>query len=268
MLFLLLNLCLISFCLSLSDVTTLNGFIDETRDTLRLLQQENLNNNLKPRRFPSRLYNLTDAVHVQQRSINLIGFSVDCTVLPLSKRYMQIRAGIGLDTFIVAINLPRNETATFPSFLRKVQAESFMTGTEAMLLIHHILSRLGIKRCYLTNGAKFRYEYRAKPGEVAQEQFIPLISLRCIEGRVSDWYEEFGYSNGNKEQIAREMQRVHNSSIQTNDSVRSLGPWLQSLWDKSDKNDFHRAYKDSKVIVRFTRLLGLRDNMLWSSHID
>ena len=89
-----------------------------------------------------------------------------------------------------------------------------------------------------------------------------MMDLRCIRGKHSDWYSEFGYFNQNKAQIAAEMARIN--AIPYGNS--SLGPWLYSLWNKSDKTDFHRAYQYN--LWRFFPLTMLKDSDQWIVHFD
>ena len=242
------------------SVTTVDGFIAETQDTLSfILRNQNEAIGWKAS-FPSKLYNLTEIIHVQHRSITLIGFCFESTVLTICRKpYLQISSSGGMNSFLIAVD--------GSAYILNLHTEPNLSGTDAMLLIHSILSRLGVKQCKLENTAKVRYQFRAKPDESERQAFIPMICLRCIKGELSDWFANFGYSNENQWQIAEEMQKVHNIPLDTS-SRGSFGPWLLSLWNQADKAEFHKVYENSKS--RFSKLLRLRDdrNSPWTAHID
>lgn len=257
--------------LSADALTTVDGFILDTQSTLSFLHQNRQNDAIRRKsRFPSKLYNLTDVVNTRQRSIKLFGFYIETTVLTIyRKRYLQIMSSGGMDSFLVAVDLSGYQTANFSAYILNLYTEPTLSGTESMLLIHYILSRLGVKQSKLQNTARLRYQFRATSDGKRQNAFIPMICLRCTKGKLSDWYDEFGYSNNNKWQIAQEMQKIHNMPlpVTSNCSFQSFGPWLLSLWNQPDKYDFHQAFQSTKN--RFNELLKLRDdrNSPWIADI-
>ena len=125
------------------------------------------------------------------------------------------------------------------------------SGTVIMMLVQHLLIEIGVRTCSLINCAKVRYEGGS----------VPLIYLRCIRGKTTDWYSDFGYFNGQKAQIATEMRRIHDSPYRNT----SFGPWLLALWNQANKTDFDSALK--KNDWRFLHLRELRDSGYWVARL-
>ena len=256
---------------SISVETTLDGFIAETQNTLDLMIETYGKSWSK---VPVKLYNLTDVVSVEHRSmhsnessqfIDLNGF---CILTRCRNDYIQIASCEGINGLFVAVHYPRHPLHHLNAHIVDLNAVLVpaMTGTEVLLLIHHILSRLGVKWSSLLNCAKLYYQYQSTPNSTAITTSIPLIHLRCIRGKISDWYSEFGYFNQNKDQIANEMHNIYHTEIKdSSHSNRTLGPWLFALWNKSDKTDFHRAYQ--YYLWRYQILTELRKGK-WVSYFD
>ena len=139
------------------------------------------------------------------------------------------------------------------------------TGTQIMHIVHHILPRLGVGDASVQNKARFAYEYRGCGGNTLKTH-ISLIELRCIRGRTTDWYAEFGYFNGRTSCIALRMQAIYNNPVQDKKgNLRinaTLGPYLLDLWMRSDKTEFHKAYL--RVLGEFECLVALRDDGKWT----
>ena len=196
---------------------------------------------------------------MQQRKIQMIGFRirtrtiVDC---------MQIFGFDGFEsdsaTFLVSLQYAKNahsltnpDLTAFIHDVRSGTTNQRLSGTEIVLLIHHILLGIGVKSSSLHNAAKLRYNFWG------HRKFIPLICLRCIRGKTSDWYSDFGYFNINRKAIASEMAKIHDTPYQGS----TFGPWLHALWNQSDITDFHMAYQNN--LWRFTWLKKLRDTGDW-----
>lgn len=243
-------------CVVFQSETTIDGFIYETRDTLRGWT-----------RFPSKLYNISDKVVTGSRTIQLSGF---CIQTHARKKFMQILSSDGmecsfkLDSFCLAVHYPPNRTGDPDAFILDLNAIPSMSGTDALLLVLYILRRIGARSCSLQNFAKLPYEYRAESNCTITGSYIQLIHLRCIKGKNSDWYSDFGFFNGQQAQIAREMERIHDSPAPCNyHGIPSLGPLLYSLWNQSDKAEFHTTYQSCKS--RFHTLTQLRDHCAWTA---
>ena len=148
--------------------------------------------------------------------------------------------------------------------IQNIRTDSSLTGTEVVLLIHHILKRIGIKTCSLLNRAQFAYHYYSQRHMSILRDSMPLIHLRCICGKSTDWYSNFGYHNGisNMERIAEEMKRIHD--IRTKSC--SLGPMLFELWMQKNKTEFHRVYTHFED--EFVSLTALRDCDEWMVYFE
>ena len=138
-----------------------------------------------------------------------------------------------------------------------------LTGTESMLLIEHILSRMSIQRTSLVNKARITHFFGG------HQLSISLIELRCISGKTTDWYSDFGFFNEYKDEIAMNMKEIHDSMVPILDnngseSLCSLGPALHTLWMKPDKMEFYKLYSPHRT--KFYPLLKLR-NGKWTKSI-
>ena len=259
-------------CVYKSSHQTLDSFISDTADTLEFLRAHKWK---ERSRFPSKLYNLTDTVTIWDRQlmeaegpvghykslpyrqVQLKGF---CIMTSPMKETLQIASCGGWDSFLIVIELARNQSVGHHAYIIYLNAAATMNGTQCVLLINYILSGIGVQLCSLQNMARLKYQYEAEPGIIGEPVSIPLIHLRCIRGMTSDWYSDFGYLSGNEQQIAREMKRIHD--IPMVNSSKSLGPWLLALWNQPDKTDFHRAYRKQKRL--FLPLTLLRDGNQWT----
>lgn len=132
----------------ISSKTTVDGLIAETGDTLDLIRQDE-GKGYRWYTTPRKQYNLTDVISIQQRNIHLNGF---CIQTHTHFKYLQILSCHGLDSFIVNIAYPRNRISALNASILDINAavtNPTLTGTEAMLLIHYILSGLGVRSCSL-----------------------------------------------------------------------------------------------------------------------
>lgn len=254
-------LCLFARSGCVVEETTLHGFIADTRRIIGIISQN------YEKGWPDhqlRQYNITDTVTVKRRHIRLLGVCIRTRTLI---RHMQIFAcsttEFTTQFFSVDVNYSYDGTPGLDAYICNVNsANQTLSGTEIMLLVHHILAGIGVKSCSLQNCANIRYKYYSGSYATALNAFIPTIDLRCIRGKRSDWYAEFGYSNANKDQIATEMTRIHDIVDFSKDefihaNLSLFGPWLCALWNKSDKTDFHMAYQNN--LWRFSYLKHLRD---------
>ena len=255
-----LNLLSIVICCLLCSgfpEVTLDDFISQTRTILQSLNPVIYPNKEWPQ-YVCESYNLTDTLVVQQRNvecIRLIGFRIRRKILLGD---MQIFGYEGFDlenaNFFFSVQYVTKVTADLKAFIHDIRAgatNQTLSGTEIMVLVHYILIGIGVKRCSLHNAAKIRYNFRG------QRKCIPLICLRCIRGRTSDWYSDFGYSNKNRAEIATEMSKIYKSPYRNS----TFGPWLHALWKKSDITDFHVAYQNNPW--RFTYLHQLSFSNEW-----
>ena len=252
----------------LSTETTLDDFIADTRNMVDLMCQNDAKRQHISRGNPgrpkhlSKRYNITDSLTIQQRSrtpIELSGFCIQTNVFinhqeECDASYLHIFACQKAQGFFITVHPNLN------AFINSMISTPEMTGTETMFLVHHILKGIGMRTCGLRNCAKLDYEYDINGTTITSS--IPLIDLRSIGGKTSDWYAEFGYANSFRERIAREMARIHDLPHRNS----SFGPTLCALWHKADKTDFHIAYQDK--LWRFMTLKRLRDSSMWMVHFD
>ena len=248
------------------SVVTLNDFIAQTGITLQSLDPSTYPdsssfNTLAESCCKCTSYNLTGTLVMQQRRIQLIGFTIRVKIV---FDCMQLFGFDGFEpdsaTFFFTVQYVNNEVPDPKAFIHDIKAASTnqrLSGTEIMLLIHYILTGIGVKRCSLHNAAKLRYD-SIEFGGNPERKFIPLICLRCIRGKTSDWYSNFGYFNKNNAEIAIEMSRIYKSPFRNS----TFGPWLYALWNKSDLTDFHMAFKIN--LWRFTWLQKLSFSSEWS----
>ena len=246
-------------CMRLSFGTTLLEFINETRTTLESLSPDFEKECTK---FITKRYEITDTLTTPQRTVHLSGFCIRTRTL---LEYMQIYACYQTETLSLAVYYSRNETVGLTALLLHVNAEldnPKMSGTEIMLLVQHILHGLGVKSCKLRNSAVIRYHLEARSS--VRSASIPVIFLRCIRGKTSDWYAEFGYSNGRQSEIEQEMVRIHDTPV-TPYHKTAFSPWLYALWNRNDKSAFHIAYQEN--MWRFSWLYQLRDISTWIAYL-
>ena len=161
---------------------------------------------------------------------------------------------------MITVNVPRNRSEDYHAFIDDINTAETLSGKQCMLLINHIMKGIGVKTCSLENVSRFYYEYQLDASVPLGRASVPLITLRCIRGKTTDWYSEFGYFNENKRRIAREMERIHDMPLVN--SSQSLGSLLLSLWNQTDKTDFYKAYR--RHLWRFFHLKMLRDNSTWT----
>ena len=236
-----------------SPHTTLYAFIEDTKEILDSLKTENVSSIdpavPAPQPPPTR-YRLMDTVTIEQRRINLNGFCIIARSMPQKKTIYrgicEIESHLecrGIHSFLIAVQVVRQHVH---AFIFNINTADTMSGTECMLLINHILRQIGANTCTLQNISKYRYDRISL-------RYIPLISLRCIHGRTSDWYSNFGYFNQNHAAISREMKRVHESPYHNT----TLGEYLLNLWNRENKTAFHHAYQQNTDA--FSTLISLRD---------
>ena len=240
-----------------SSTISLNEFIAQTQIILQSLNPIIHPDKASPE-YPFGSYNLTDTLVVQQRNIEcirLIGFRIRWKII-LDDLQIFGFEGFDLDdaTFFFSVQYVTKVTPDLKAFIHDIRAgatNQTLSGTEMMILVHYILMKIGVKRCSLHNAAKIRYDFGG------QRKVIPLICLRCIRGKTSDWYSDFGYFNKNRAEIATEMRKIYKSPCRNS----TFGPWLHALWKKSDITDFHMAYQNN--LWRFTWLQKLSFSSEW-----
>lgn len=235
---------------------SLDAFIVDTRQMVDLMRA----NSGRPKCL-SRRYNITDSFTTQQRSIQLLGLCIQTKTFinqgeECDSSHMHISVIEGAPRFFITVNPTRKLNACINSMISKPD----MSGTEVMLLVHQILRGIGIKTCGLRNCAKLHYEYHWNGATLTSS--IPLIDLRSIRGKNSDWYSDFGYVNIFHERIAREMNKIHDAPHGNS----SVGPALYALWNRSNKTQFHIAYQAE--LSCFITLKRLRDVSLWIVDFD
>lgn len=247
------GICSGYLALTLSAMT-LDDFVSHTGATL-----QSLNSNIDPdSKWPEYLvesYNLTGTVVVQQRQILLTGFHIKTKIIiDCMQIFLFDKFGGALFFFVVqyTTTIPPNLKAFLHDIRCGATDNERLSGTEVMLIVHRIMIGIGVKRCSLHNAAKVRYDFWG------QRQFIPLIYLRCLRGKTSDWYSDFGYFNDNRAEIAMEMARIHNAPYQDS----TFGPWLYALWNQSDITDFQIAYQQN--VWRFSWLQKLTLSSDWA----
>lgn len=256
--------------------TTLDRFIAETRRTLYILQR---NINGRQSQFSSKRYNIVDTLSAKQQQINLIGLCIKTSNLI---HYLEIVACDPTTIFSVSVHYANDHGPIPHAFISDIDAAAGtnhkLSGTEIMLLLRHILVGIGVKSCGLQNSASIRYDYHSDRNSTTFTGFIPLIYLRCIKGKTSDWYSDFGFYNANKDRITAEMLQIYGATdyIQNNSSTHSVstgknmtfGSWLYALWNRPNKREFHVAYQDN--LWRFKRLKWLRDvwQGKWTAHFE
>ena len=250
----------------ISKNNSIDHFISQTRDSLKEMCRNITTGRPK---YIERRYNLTDTLNVQYRTIKLEQFrirtSTNMEVVADSHRsYMFISCCDEIPGFFLAIHHDKHRAPSINACINAMVSKPTMSGTDTMFLIHHILSEIGVESCSLRNCAKLHYKYVANPNItlIMHRMSVPLIVVRCIRGQTSDWYSDFGYFNQQRQAIASEMRRIHDSPC----GNVSFGPWLLTLWDKSDKTGFHHAYQNN--LMEFGRLLQLRDSSKWTAEID
>ena len=153
------------------------------------------------------------------------------------------------NNFDVSLNYYCNQSAR--AHILSMRRSHLMSGTQTMRLINYIVPRMGVPSATLVNEANLLYLYRD------HQQRIPLIELRCMRGKHSDWYSDFGYFNANRESIAQVMQAIHCTEVHIDDfgGTVCLGPYLHSLWitDSTEFHEFYIRFQDA-----FDPLLRLR----------
>ena len=149
--------------------------------------------------------------------------------------------------------------------IESIRANQWLTGTQTMHIIHAILPRMGVLEVSLENAARFLYEYKGNCTRIKKKKAsISLIELRCIRGKNTDWYADFGYFNGKRAAITWRMRALFNHPVyDTKGNLRNvtLGPFLYDLWNRSDKTEFHEEYR--KVQGEFYSLLDMRAKGKW-----
>ena len=219
-------------------------------------------------------YLLKDLLNIQSsgryvnQSIKISNLSITAAISIHFKRvtsshYIHWRQ-ITLTTSTFSVSILYSQNTEPSAVVEWIRANKQWTGTQTMHIVHHILPRLGVWDASLRNKARFAYEYRDHYGK-RMNAIIALIELRCIRGKTTDWYAEFGYFNHENASIARRMRDIHNYPVHDKKgNLRgvTLGPYLHDLWNKSDKTEFHNKYKI--VEDQFECLLDLRDEGKWT----
>ena len=184
----------------LSAETNINGFISESRSTLQSLGR-------KCPKYSLKQYNITDTLNVQQRQIQLTRYIKTRTLLQHFQIFASESGLMEDSSFLIAIYYNTKTTPYLTANIFDIRTINriALSGTDIMLLCHHILIGIGVKTCSLINCSKLRYETES------ESRVIPLIYLRCIRGKTSDWYSDLGYSNQNEDKIATEMKRIHDT---------------------------------------------------------
>lgn len=210
-------------------------------------------------------YILFDSFHtpstyrnVVRQPIKIFNFNLTAAI---SNHYRRLYLNSPSPNLVVSVLYYRN---TEPSALiRSIRATEHWTGSQTMHIVHEIIQRLGVWDVSLVNAARFWYDIEDDEGEI-HKAFIPLIELRCIRGMTTDWYSEFGYFNCVNDSIACQMQALYNLPVYDHRGCirdMTLGPFLYNLWNRSDKNKFHKEYR--KVSEKFKCLKILRDEGRW-----
>lgn len=268
-------ICCILFCLGsyvdTSHEQSLDQFIAETRDLLN----EICKNDRKSPKHVVQLYNLTDTLNIRDRTIKLTKFrilsSANMKVVDDSKpSFISLSCQDKIPSFDLDIYQHKDRTPSSNAYLDFMVSKPGMSGTDTMLLIHYMLSEIGVESCNLRNCAKLRYNYVLRDNDmlnanvtaIRYQESVPLIVLRCIKGKKSDWYSEFGYFNQRRARISFEMARIHD----IRHGNQTFGPWLRALWNKPDKIDFRNAYQ--RYYTRFAFLMQLRDSSKWIAQIS
>ena len=188
-------------------------------------------------------YSITDTMVLDNTSIHLIDFEIQIRIC--SHQFIKISS--------LNFDLLSNCNTQHTSIMH-IKSTPSLSGKKIMLIIHHVLSRLDMTLVTLINTAYIPYSCRGI------EYDAHLIVLRCIRGKPSDWYSEFGYFNENRVEIEAKIamiQRKHtNALIDGAEQNVSLCRFLQTLWNLADKNQFHREF--SKFTTIFEPLLELR----------
>ena len=202
-------------------------------------------------------YNISDVVHTENRQIRVSGVCVKMTSVNMLK-YITIRSSHGMNNVLFNIHYFTNGTRDLHATIAHIEASAKqrLTGTETVLLIHYILNATRVQTASLQNQARIEYVH------LNATRSVPLIDLRCIRGKTSDWYSDFGYFNNNKQRIALNMKIIHNTQISENGSNVSLGPLLKELWDQQDRSRFHAMYR--KYSSHFFSLMYLRISSKWT----
>ena len=202
---LLLLIAIPSTSTEISEIKTLNEFISETRNTWNS-RRKKYNDTTFWSKLPPTRYNLTDSLTINNHAIQLRGFGV-----------VDRGSILQHNTFLFHIHYEGRRIDCPHATITSIKSDSSLSGTEVMLLIHYILEGIGVKTCSLKNRARFAYRhYLHRHLSTVILNSMPLINLRCICGKTTDWYSNFGYDNGirNVKRIGDEMQRIHDIKIQ------------------------------------------------------
>ena len=240
-----------------SIATNLTGFISETRDKLHNLSRIEWSVTKYPN-YELQRYNVTDTLIVPQRAIQLSNFCIKTRILGITYLLIVATEFGRLDgaSFLVRIYYATKEIPYFTAYVCDIRATNatnqIHSGTDMMFIMHHLLIGIEVRECSLMNSAQIRYGCKS----------VPLIYLRCLKGRTTDWYSDFGYFNKNRAQIETEMRKIHDSSYRNT----SFGPYLLALWNQENKEEFDTALK--KNSWRFLRLKEFRDSEYWVADLS
>ena len=206
---------------------------------------------------------LTDSLQIPlsnqsigRQSIKICNYNVTAAISLYNKRIW-----LKSPNFALSVLYFQNTEAS--AVVQWIRATKYLSGTQTMHIVHDILPRLGVWDVSLENCARLSYKYQDDEGKIMKTS-ISLIKLRCIRGKTTDWYGEFGYFNCNRDSIACRMHAIYHYLVHdTMGNLRgvTLGPFLSDLWNMSDKTEFHEEYR--KVSGVFRCLVALRDEGKW-----
>lgn len=186
-----------------------------------------------------RLFRHLIKVRIDITPFKVRGTIESCISFPTYRKYSP-------DNFELSLDFLSGHASIYNTQFDPDLSDSVLTPKQTMVFIDYILSRMGMLEISIFNTARQYYVHR---GDV---KWITTIELRCISGKTTDWFSDFGYFNNHRDEIADEMKRIHNFQIKCGPYYArrnvSLGPLLLGFWIGAGCTEFHDVY------VRFSRL--------------
>lgn len=190
-LFCCLLLVVVTFASSIKPFPTVNvlldHFIHDLTNTVTVIQQSS---HYLSYLWVRKSYAVFDVLNIPSTGrLKICNFNLTAEI---SMHYKRIGLRSASPNLAVSVLYYREEPS---AIIRSIHATDYWTGTEIMHIVHDILQRLEVREVGLDNVARLWYEYEGTEG-IIRKAFISLIELRCIRGKIIDWYAEFGNFNG------------------------------------------------------------------------